>query len=323
MPTILIALGANLGDLGETLNQAVDELASDSDFTLLARSELLVTKPVGGPSGQPDYLNSAAKFSTSLSPEQVHQKLIEIEQSHGRVRIQRWGARKLDLDLLLYDQQIIKTSQLTIPHPRMSFRRFVMQPAAQVAAEMRHAELDTTIGELWAQLSGSPPVVEIAALPGPAVSELLAATEKELGHAKHSFANELQPYPRSANDLLKQLQDLTHRQSEHRSLPPGASARVLPWWFGIADVLAGQSVSGSLATPPARLTVYWNRPEETYGAVEEGWWTPQQRNGLQAKLAEAVRRNVHAPRLWLDGNDLASAVTELTAAIEAMQDESI
>lgn len=320
MPTILIALGANLGDLGETLNQAVDELASDPDFTLLDRSELLVTKPVGGPSGQPDYLNSAAKFSTSLSPEQVHQKLIEIEQNHGRVRLQRWGARKLDLDLLLYDQQVIKTPQLTIPHPRMSFRRFVMQPAAQVAAEMLHAELDATIGQLWSQLSGSPPVVEIAALPGPAVSELLAVTEKELSDPKHSFANDLISYPKSADDLLKQLQDLTSEQPVHRSLPPGSSVRVLPWWFGIADVLTGQQLSSEKATPPARLTVYWNRPEETYGAVEEGWWTPQQRNGLQAKLAEAVRQNVHAPRLWLEGNDIASAVTELTAAIEAMHE---
>lgn len=319
MPTILIALGANLGDRGAVLNQAVDQLASDPDFSLEARSELLVTKPVGGPSGQPDYLNSAARFSTSLSPEQVHQKLIDVEQSHGRVRIQRWGARKLDLDLLLYDQQIIKTPQLTIPHPRMSFRRFVMQPAAQVAAEMLHPELDGTIGELWQHLSTAPPVVEIAALPGPAVSQLLAAAEKELSNPKHSFANELLSYPDSKDELLSALLNLTQRQGSHRNVPPGSSVRVLPWWFGIADVLSDKTLSGSPSTPPARLTVFWNRPEETYGAVEEGWWTPEERNGLEAKLAEAVRNHVHAPRLWLDGNDLASAVTELTAAIEAMQ----
>lgn len=319
MPTILIALGANLGDLGETLTQAVDQLASDPEFTLEARSELLITKPVGGPSGQPDYLNSAAKFSTSLSPEQVHQKLIDIEQSHGRVRIQRWGARKLDIDLLLYDQQIIETPQLTIPHPRMSFRRFVMQPAAEVAAEMLHPELDTTIGQLWEHLSGAPPVVEIAALPGPAVGDLLAATEKELSDPKHSLANELLPLPKSRDELVTSLQNLTKQQLKHRSLPPGSSVRVLPWWFGIAEVLGGTISSIPPGTPPARLTVYWNRPEDTYGDVEAGWWSPEERNGLQAALAEAVRQKVHAPRLWLEGNDLASAVTELTAAIQAMQ----
>ncbi|PQO30613.1 2-amino-4-hydroxy-6-hydroxymethyldihydropteridine diphosphokinase [Blastopirellula marina] len=319
MPTILIALGANLGDLGETLTQAVDQIASDPDFTLEARSELLVTKPVGGPSGQPDYLNSAAKFATSLSPDEVHQKLIEVEQSHGRVRIQRWGARKLDLDLLLYDRQTIKTPQLTIPHPRMSFRRFVMQPAAEVAGEMLHPELDTTIGELWQHLCTAPPIIEIAALPGPAVSQLLAAVEMELSDPKYSFANELLLYSRSKNDLVTSLTELTSQQATHRSLPPGCTAGVVPWWFGIAEVLGGTTANTLLATPPARLTVYWNRPEETYGPVEAGWWTPEERNGLQARLAEAVRRRVHAPRLWLEGNDVASAVTELTAAIQAMQ----
>ena len=319
MPTILIALGANLGDRGAVLTQAVDELASDPEFTLEARSELLITKPVGGPSGQPDYLNSAARFSTSLSPDQVHQKLIAVEQDHGRVRIQRWGARKLDLDLLLYDQQTIKTSQLTVPHPRMSFRRFVMQPAAEVAAEMLHPELQTTIGELWKHLEAAPPVVEIAALPGPAVNQLLAATEKELSDPKHSFANELLAFPSSPGELKQQLKGLTQRQAFHRSLPPHCTARVLGWWSGIAEVIAGADSSGRESIEPARLTVYWNRPEATYGHVEESWWTPQERNGLQARLAEAVRNDVHAPRLWLEGNDLESAVTELTAAIQAMQ----
>ncbi|MBA2117187.1 2-amino-4-hydroxy-6-hydroxymethyldihydropteridine diphosphokinase [Bremerella alba] len=318
MPTILIALGANLGDCGASLTLAVDQLASDPDFSLEARSELLTTKPVGGPSGQPDYLNSAAKFSTSLSPDQVHQKLIDIEQSHGRVRIQRWGARKLDLDLLLYGQQITKTPQLTIPHPRMSFRRFVMQPAAEVAAEMLHPELNATIGQLWQHLSDASPLVEIAALPGPAVYQLLAATEKELSDSKLSFANDLLSYPESRNELIASLQTLTEQQSLHGSLPPGCRVRILPWWHGIAEVLTQSNRAVPPSTEPARLTVYWNRPEATYGAVEEGWWTHEERNGLQAQLAEAVRGNVHAPRLWLEDNDLASAVTELTAAIQAI-----
>ncbi len=319
MPTILIALGANLGDRGAVLSEAVDQLAADPDFSLEDRSEVLITKPVGGPSGQPDYLNSAAKFSTSLSPDQVHQKLIEVEQSHGRVRIQRWGARKLDLDLLLYDQQTIKTPQLTIPHPRMTFRHFVMQPAAQVAAQMLHPELNVTIGQLWQHLSSAPPVVEIATLPGPAVAQLLDETAKELGDSEISFAAELLSFPESKDQLVRSLHSLTQQQAEHRRVPPDSRARVLPWWCGLAEVLAGTGDSNNTAMPPARVTVYWNRPAETYGPAEAAWWTDQERNGLQTRLAEAVDRNVHAPRLWLDGNDVASAVTELTAAIQAMQ----
>lgn len=319
MPTILIALGANLGDRGAVLNQAVDELAADPDFALEARSELLITKPVGGPSGQPDYLNSAAKFSTALSPEQVHQKLIDVEQSHGRVRIQRWGARKLDLDLLLYDQQTIKTPQLTIPHPRMTFRRFVMQPAAQVAAEMLHPELNVTMGQLWQHLHTAPPVVEIAALPGPAVYQLLEAAAKELGDSEISFATELLPLGASKSELASSLQTRIQQQAEHRHLPPGCRVRVLPWWCGLSKVLSGSRFESDTPLTPARVTVYWNRPADTYGSVEAAWWSAEERNGLQAALAEAVDRDVRAPRLWLDGNDVASAVTELTAAIQAMQ----
>jgi len=320
VPTILIALGANLGDRGAVLTKAVEQLAADPDFTLVAQSELLVTKPVGGPSGQPDYLNSAARFSTSLAPDQVHRKLIEVEQTHGRVRIQRWGARKLDLDLLLYGQQIIETSQLTIPHPRMSFRRFVMQPAAQVAAEMLHPEFGVTIGALWKHLSSTPPVVEVAALPGPAVDELLAATAKELSDPKISFADKFIPFPQSPNELIALLGELSEQQAAHRRVPPDSRVRVLPWWFGISDIFSPANPGADDPMAPARLTVYWNRPASTYGATEDAWWSPEERDDLQAKLAKAVQARVHAPRLWLEGNDITSAVTELTAAIEAMQD---
>ncbi|MEW4563364.1 2-amino-4-hydroxy-6-hydroxymethyldihydropteridine diphosphokinase [Bremerella sp. JC770] len=320
MPTILIALGANLGDRGAVLSKAVEQLAADPDFALEAESELFVTQPVGGPSGQPDYLNSAAKFSTALTPKQVHQKLIEVEQTHGRVRGQRWGARKLDLDLLLYDQQTTRTSQLTIPHPRMSFRRFVMQPAAQVAAEMLHPELGVTIGQLWKHLSSASPVVEIAALPGPAVNELLDTAAKELSDRKFSFASDLATLPNSRSELGTLLRNLCEHQAARRSLPPDTCVRVLPWWFGISDIISPAQPSDREDIPAARLTVYWNRPASTYGTIEDAWWSPQEREDLQSNLAEAVQARVHAPRLWLEGNDISSAVTELTAAIEAIVD---
>ncbi|MHC2069582.1 2-amino-4-hydroxy-6-hydroxymethyldihydropteridine diphosphokinase [Bremerella sp. T1] len=319
MPNILIALGANLGDRGETLQQAIEQLAAMPELTLLAQSELLVTKPVGGPSGQPDFLNSAAKFSTELTPEEVHQRLIDVEQNHGRVRVQRWGARKLDLDLLLYDEQLINTAQLTVPHPRMSFRRFVMQPAAEVAAEMRHPDLNTTIGEIWQHLSQSPPVVEIAALPGPAVKQLCDSVQSELGESFVSCANFSWASSSSKEALLQSARKAADTSAIDRSLPPGNGVTILPWWYGLASILQQATVPKIDPAFAPRLTIYWNRPDNTFGDTEKNWWSQEEKNGLQAQLAQAVQENVRTPRLWLDGNDLPSAVTEAAAAIQAMQ----
>ncbi|MBI1248970.1 2-amino-4-hydroxy-6-hydroxymethyldihydropteridine diphosphokinase [bacterium] len=312
MPNILIALGANLGDRGETLSQAIDELAADDDLQLEARSQLLVTKPVGGPAGQPDFLNAAARFSTQLSPSQVHQKLIEVECLHGRVRKQRWGARKLDLDLLLYDQMVIETEKLRVPHPRMSFRRFVIQPAAEVAPEMVHPELQVTLQELWLHLNQSPPIVEIAALPGPAVSQLAEAAGRELENLQVSI-------PADIFSACQSREELNDALSQAMMSPQSSDEKIqlLPWWHGWPSVtgLSGDK-SDRMANSP-RLVVYWNRPEETFGEVEKRWWTQPERVRLQKDLGEAVQAQVHGPRLWLEGNDLASAVTDLTAAIEA------
>ena len=88
------------------------------------------TEPVGGPPGQGPYLNAAACIETTLEPPAVLQLLQEIEAKNGRVRLVRWGERTLDLDLLLFDDRIVETPELTIPHPRMAVRRFVLEPLA-------------------------------------------------------------------------------------------------------------------------------------------------------------------------------------------------
>ncbi|GAA4433785.1 2-amino-4-hydroxy-6-hydroxymethyldihydropteridine diphosphokinase [Bremerella cremea] len=320
MPTILIALGANLGDRGETLHEAIDELAADPAFTLLQRSELLVTKPVGGPSGQPDFLNAAAKLATELSPDQVHQKLIDIEQQHGRVRKQRWGARKLDLDLLLYDDQVIATPSLTVPHPRMSFRKFVMQPSAEVAAEMIHPTLHTSIGELWQQLQNAPPLVEIASLPGPVLHVLCERVAAELGEDVVSHPNDLWANLKEGTPLEGILPSVVDRGSDLRNLPPGHAVRIVPWWQATSEVIAPDLVYPSEETTGPRLVIFWKRPDSTFSEIEGSWWNNLQRERLQDRLAQKVDDKVRGPRLWLDGNDIDSAVTEVAAAIQAILD---
>lgn len=135
MANCLIGLGSNLGDRGATLQAALDQLRALPQTTFIAQSSFRDTRPAGGPVQDP-YLNAAATIDTSLTPQQLLAELQRIENNLGRVRTEHWGPRTIDLDLLLYDRLELNSPELTLPHPRMSFRRFVLEPAAEIAAEM-------------------------------------------------------------------------------------------------------------------------------------------------------------------------------------------
>ena len=127
-----IALGSNLGDSKQILNQALDLLSQISGIELISHSSWYETVPVGPP--QPNYVNGCAILETKLLPEDLLQILLKIEQQFGRIRQERWGPRILDLDILLYGDLILEMPNLTIPHPRMNERAFVLVPLAEIAA---------------------------------------------------------------------------------------------------------------------------------------------------------------------------------------------
>ena len=139
MAEVYIGLGSNLeGDTGspETqLDQAIDSISRHPDIHLLAVSNRYQTQAIG-PGSQPDYINTVARLNTQLSPLDLLDCLQQIEQQQGRVRTIRWGARTLDLDILLYDQQVIDSERLTIPHPRMHERAFVLAPLQDLDASI-------------------------------------------------------------------------------------------------------------------------------------------------------------------------------------------
>ena len=116
MPDCLISFGSNLGDRLACLSQAAGLLKAVPGVERVRVSQPLETVPVGGPSDQPAYLNAALRCATTLSAGELHQQLLSIETSLGRVRVERWGSRTADLDLLLYDQQQMTSEFLTIPH---------------------------------------------------------------------------------------------------------------------------------------------------------------------------------------------------------------
>lgn len=128
-----VALGSNVGHPRRQLARAARELARLPGSRVVAMSRNYVTAPVGTADAQPDYVNAVAALRTVLGPRALLARLHGIERRHGRRRAQRNAARTLDLDLLLYERRRIAGAQLTVPHPRMHERAFVLRPLADVA----------------------------------------------------------------------------------------------------------------------------------------------------------------------------------------------
>lgn len=145
---VYIALGANLGQREKNIAAALNALQHTKGVSVDTVSSLYETDPVGGPPDQPRFINAAAKLVTELTPERLLSVLQQIELSLGRRRGERWGPREIDLDILLYDNLVISEDGLTIPHPLMHERRFVMEPLAEIAPEARHPALGMTAHEI-------------------------------------------------------------------------------------------------------------------------------------------------------------------------------
>ena len=154
--TACIAFGSNLGDRHANLAGAYAALTSHPAIEPRQRSRLFETAPVGGPGGQGRFLNTVLKVRTSLSPQDLLSHCMTVERQFKRERVIRWDARTLDLDILLYGDQMIDTADLEVPHPRMHQRRFVMVPLADVAADVTHPVLGESIADLLARLAIEP-----------------------------------------------------------------------------------------------------------------------------------------------------------------------
>jgi len=128
---VTLGLGANLGDRSETLQRAVDLLAEEAVRTV-ASSRVWRTEPVGGPAGQPAYLNAVVRAETALDADEVLAAANRVEAALGRTREVRWGPRTIDIDVLLFDDEVRDDPELTIPHPRLGERAFVVLPLLDI-----------------------------------------------------------------------------------------------------------------------------------------------------------------------------------------------
>ncbi len=178
--TAYIAMGANLGDRRDTFVRAVRKLTTEHAAALHASSSLYITSAVGGPAGQPDYLNAVVSIATRLPPHDLLGAVLQIERLHGRRRDVHHGPRTLDLDLLLYDDCVIADDHLQVPHPRAHLRSFVLTPLAEIAPKLVHPRLGLTVTQLLARLKSDEPLRPCA---GP---EWVADATLSTQHSAHS-----------------------------------------------------------------------------------------------------------------------------------------
>lgn len=315
MPRTLLGLGANLGDRRRQLLDGLTAIAALPRTRLIARSRLIETAPIGGPGDQPAYLNAAATVDTTLPPARLLQELLAIEHSMGRQRGARWESRTLDLDVLCYGLLCRRTGALELPHPRMQYRRFVLQPASEVAPWAVHPTSGWTIGQLLRHLNQAPERIAIA------------ATEVELRNALISHvAQSLRLPVVNADDAL-----------------PGerADAQEAPPLIGAWPADSGRRV----AQPggPEGLGGRWprRRPKLTIAVVSQEMGSLQIDHARES--AEISGQNDRAspsdrlatgdptsrwrrilqlpptgPIAWIDADDQAAAVRAATAAIQSV-----
>jgi 2-amino-4-hydroxy-6-hydroxymethyldihydropteridine diphosphokinase len=186
--TAYIELGSNVGNRGSFISKALKMLAETDNVEVVRRSNLVETAPLGA-ENQPDYLNAVAEINTTLGAEDLHKKLHSIESSLGRVRREKWSPRTIDLDLLLFGRHIINLPDLTVPHPQMHLRSFVLSALCRLNAGLLHPVLKEPLNELAARLNGAdfvlnpdlPQLVSVAGIIGVGKTTLTKRISDSLG----------------------------------------------------------------------------------------------------------------------------------------------
>ncbi len=327
MVRCLIALGSNEGPPEDSLAAAVAAIDGAAGLELVSFSPWLRTASVGGPEGQPDFLNGAAVVETELGAEAVLEELLEIERRLGRVRRVRWGQRTLDLDLLLYGEQEFSRGEVKVPHPRMSFRRFVLEPAVQIAGSMLHPPSGRTVGELLARLQNGPRYAAIAAPRAELAAWLAGDLHNQLGcPVAASETSDPKPedeaaYRRAVHAVLKisnwestpgLVECLSNESERLENEPPAA---VSPFWLP-ATGAAGDGPEGGEFVEPS-LVIAWLPAGEvqlsTASAGNDGF-----RSNLPAEAVHALlKQHARGPLLVIETAEPEEALHEAAAAVSA------
>jgi 2-amino-4-hydroxy-6-hydroxymethyldihydropteridine diphosphokinase len=185
---VYIALGSNLGDRRAYIKRALKMLAETRHIQVCGVSDIIETNPLGG-MNQPKYLNAVAELKTTLSAQDLHKTLVRIETALGRVRREKWSPRTIDLDLLLFGREVVNLPHLTIPHPQMHLRSFVLKGLRQFNGDLLHPVIKEPVGELADRLGGCdfvlnpdvPQLISMAGVIGVGKTTLTRKLTKRLG----------------------------------------------------------------------------------------------------------------------------------------------
>ena len=194
-------MGSNLGDRGLHIEWAVEGLAACDGVSVIAQSQVLESAALGG-MDQPGYLDCVVRVETSLTADVLFSRMTEIEDSLGRVRSEKWGPRTIDLDLLLYGDEVINTDRLTVPHKQMHLRSFVLDGMCALAEELIHPVLSVSVHELHNRVNGAnyfidkdkPQLVSIAGVIGVGKTTLGEGLAKEFDCELLREAYDTNPY---------------------------------------------------------------------------------------------------------------------------------
>jgi 2-amino-4-hydroxy-6-hydroxymethyldihydropteridine diphosphokinase len=329
MARCLIGCGSNLGHRREQLDRAIELMRFMPGVTLVGVSRFRETAAVGGPAGQGTYLNGACLVETDLPPHEVLSMLAAVENTLERVRSDRWGPRTVDLDLLLYDGLVLDSAELTVPHPRMSTRRFVLEPCVEIAREAFHPLADCTLGEMLASISKPHPLVAVVGLPESGAEQVArAVADSTLGRlaiAQRSLPPSHAPSTAWCETLSSWTADLADLATD-----VDAPGLVADFWLETLRIAARQALDDEA----------FGRFDDRFQAAAAGVPAPHallvlvapahvlrhdpDRLALQGRLLEAVRnpsyRSPLKPKavVVIDAADPSRATGDAVAAVEAM-----
>jgi 2-amino-4-hydroxy-6-hydroxymethyldihydropteridine diphosphokinase len=293
MAGTLISLGANLGNVRESMAAAKRLLDDAFGSRNLRFSHLYRTPPVGGPSGQGDFLNAVASIETNRSVWEVWETIKQVETNLGRQRQFRWEARRIDIDLLLYGQQRIWTPHLKVPHPRMCMRTFVLKPAEEIVPDWIDPVTRWTIHELNTHLERSKSddsIIRIISEDSIRSKRLQEAFEQATGNDRIQVRWDVGVPSRLAKFLGR-----TKHSAETQ----------------LAETQLRAKLTIAAVSCPDPMTVQW----EDFSAPWARWLDLEVRN---EDFAETNRRLV-GPRYLMPADDIEWAVHEIKAADQAMQ----
>lgn len=329
MARCLIGCGSNLGRRREQLDRAIELMRFMPGVTLLGVSRFRETVPIGGPSRQRSFLNGACLIETDLPPQDVLSLLAAVENTLHRHREERWGPRTVDLDLLLYDDLVVDSECLTVPHPRMSTRRFVLEPCVEIAGDAFHPLAACRLDEILASISSPQPHVAVVGVPVTGVTDVArVVSESSLG----CLVATPRPLPAADAPAPEWCSTLSAWRvaMEEVDCDSGAHGIVADFWLETLLVAAREALHGAPLT--GFETQFAQVAAEVAGphalllllAPAAALATDPRQARLQARLVTAIRDPAYRSPLKakavvvIDATDPLRAATDAVAAVEAM-----